>query len=96
MQSEMRKTMRLKDPNRRKRVNVPPPAGVSDGLKLLREKVYLASLAESLDLTPGAVRKWVEVPAERVVAVAGLSGLLPHDLRPDLYAGYRYIGDKKK
>jgi len=44
-----------------------------------------AELARALGITRGAVAKWKQVPAERVLAVERLSGISRHDLRPDIY-----------
>jgi len=47
----------------------------------------LAGLASSLGLTKGAVWQWrmKGIPAERVRRVAEVTGIAPHELRPDVF-----------
>lgn len=45
----------------------------------------LTPLAEALGITVQAVSQWKHVPVERVLAVSALTGLPPHELRPDIY-----------
>ena len=45
----------------------------------------LAGLAAPLGITIQAVSQWDEVPPLRVLAVSRISGVPPHELRPDLY-----------
>jgi DNA-binding transcriptional regulator YdaS (Cro superfamily) len=45
----------------------------------------LAKVAKSLGVTRAAVVKWKTVPAERVVAVEGITGISRERLRPDLF-----------
>lgn len=52
---------------------------------LRRGRGSLAKLADDLGITRGAVVKWHQIPASRVIKVAALTGLSRHDLRPDLY-----------
>ncbi len=44
-----------------------------------------AALARAIGVTPQAVNGWSRVPAERVLAVSGVTGVPTHTLRPDLY-----------
>jgi DNA-binding transcriptional regulator YdaS (Cro superfamily) len=44
-----------------------------------------AELSRALGITRGAVAKWKQVPADRVLAVERISGISRHDLRPDIY-----------
>lgn len=44
-----------------------------------------AALARQLGITPQAVHKWRQVPAERVLAIEQLTGVSRHRLRPDIY-----------
>lgn len=45
-----------------------------------------SKLAEALgDLSSQAVSQWKRIPATRVIAVEGITGIPRHDLRPDLY-----------
>lgn len=43
------------------------------------------ALAARLGITPKAIYQWPYVPAERVGMVAALTGLAPHELRPDVF-----------
>lgn len=59
---------------------------MSSGVELLRmERGLLALVARSLGVTRGAVAKWQQVPASRVVAVEKCTGIPRERLRPDLY-----------
>ena len=42
-------------------------------------------LGQALGITRQAISQWPEVPAERVLEVERLSGVLRHRLRPDIY-----------
>lgn len=42
-------------------------------------------LAEAIGISAQAVSQWDEVPPLRVLAVSRISGVPPHELRPDLY-----------
>ncbi|WP_245216732.1 Cro/CI family transcriptional regulator [Neoroseomonas nitratireducens] len=44
----------------------------------------VAALARALGITKGAVSQWRRVPADRIGAVARLTGIAPHDLDPAL------------
>jgi hypothetical protein len=59
------------------------------GLQALKAKCFMADLAAEIDLTPAALKKWTDVPAELVVRLSDLTGIAPHVLRPDLYADYK-------
>ena len=43
------------------------------------------ALARALGLTKSAVQQWHRIPAHHVPAVAKLTGIDAHKLRPDLY-----------
>lgn len=49
--------------------------------------VIQAELAAKLGVQPPALSKWERgrVPAERVLLVCEITGLHPHELRPDIY-----------
>ena len=47
-------------------------------------------LAKRIGLTHQAIYAWREVPADRVIEVARLTGLRPWDVRPDLYPDPRW------
>lgn len=44
------------------------------------------ALAAALKITRAAVCQWKHVPSERVGAVSKLTGIPPHELRPDLFS----------
>lgn len=57
-----------------------------NGMDLLRSRRgVMAKVADRLGLTRAAVATWKRVPAERVRAVADITGIPLHELRPDLY-----------
>ena len=43
------------------------------------------ALAARLGITPKAIYQWPHIPAERVGAIAELTGIPPHELRPDVF-----------
>lgn len=44
------------------------------------------ALANALGCSPSAISMWKQVPAERVGDVSRATGILPQDLRPDIFA----------
>jgi len=44
-----------------------------------------SAVGRALGITPQAVGQWQRIPAERVLEISRLSGVPPHDLRPDIY-----------
>lgn len=44
-----------------------------------------SAVGRALGISPQAVGQWKRVPAERVIAVEGLSGVSRHRIRPDIY-----------
>jgi transcriptional regulator with XRE-family HTH domain len=52
-----------------------------------RARVTLEQLAAQFEVNKTTVLRWEEgkVPAERVLAVSGATGIPPHMLRPDIY-----------
>lgn len=52
---------------------------------LRAQRGLLSRIAREIGVTRGAVAAWRRVPAERVLAVARITGIPPHELRPDLY-----------
>lgn len=45
----------------------------------------VAKVAKHIGVTYQAVAQWRRVPATRVLKVAEVTGIPPHELRPDLY-----------
>jgi hypothetical protein len=48
-------------------------------------RLSLAEIAKELGITRQAVSGWHAIPAEWVKKIAELTGIPPHQLRPDLY-----------
>lgn len=44
-----------------------------------------AKIARALGITKQAVSQWRRVPAGRVLIVSEITGIPPHELRPDIY-----------
>lgn len=44
----------------------------------------VTKLADAIGVTRSAVSQWDTIPMDRVFAVAGLTGIPAHELRPDL------------
>lgn len=42
-------------------------------------------LAERLGIVPSAVTQWTRVPPRHVRVVAAMTGIPPHELRPDIF-----------
>jgi DNA-binding transcriptional regulator YdaS (Cro superfamily) len=47
-------------------------------------------LADRLSVRRQAIYQWDRVPVERVQAVSSLSGIPPHELRPDIFPPPKY------
>lgn len=62
------------------------------GMDAVRSATTLASLAEKLGITRGAISQWEKVPDERLDAVSEATGIPKHVLRPELYEGYAPVG----
>lgn len=54
---------------------------------LKAERGRLTKLAQAIDVTPGAIAQWSEVPAKRVVKISEVTAIPRQELRPDLYEG---------
>lgn len=52
----------------------------------------VVALADKLGLHPASVSVWKAVPPKHVPAVAALTGLQMHDLRPDLFSDPKLVG----
>ena len=58
-------------------------------LILIRQQRGTAAiLARELGISRVAVWRWAMVPERHVPTVARLTGISPHRIRPDIYAGY--------
>jgi DNA-binding transcriptional regulator YdaS (Cro superfamily) len=51
----------------------------------LRQEFGAAELANRLGITAGAIYQWKRVPEKHVAAVAKLTRMPAHELRPDLF-----------
>lgn len=58
---------------------------VDPAIRRLRDARHMPTIAEKLKIARQAPYAWKRVPALRVQAVARITGLKPHELRPDLY-----------
>lgn len=72
-----------------KRVSTPPEEAV-EALRVLKAGLWVRGLtmsdvAKGLGITRQAVSGWHAIPAEWVKKIADLTGVPPHQLRPDLY-----------
>lgn len=52
---------------------------------LKAERGRVTTLAEILQVSPGAVSQWPEVPPARVLDVERATGISRHELRPDIF-----------
>lgn len=43
------------------------------------------ALARELEISPSAISMWEKVPAERLGAIARVTGIAPEELRPDIF-----------
>jgi DNA-binding transcriptional regulator YdaS (Cro superfamily) len=43
------------------------------------------AIAKALGIQRQAITQWTEVPWNRVLKVAEVTGLTPHEIRPDIY-----------
>jgi transcriptional regulator with XRE-family HTH domain len=72
-----------------KRVSTPPEEAVEALIAvkatLSAKKLSFADVAKGLGITRQAVSGWHAVPAEWVKKISDLTGIPPHELRPDLY-----------
>jgi pyruvate kinase len=61
------------------------PKGVDPAIRRLRNEGKLPLIARRLKIARQAPYGWKRVPPLRVRDVAKITGLAPHELRPDLY-----------
>lgn len=59
--------------------------GVDPAIRRLRDDHHMPTIAEELKIARQAPYAWKKVPALRVQDVARITGIKPHELRPDLY-----------
>lgn len=69
--------------------------GVDPAIRRLRDDRQLPLIAEQLKIARQAPYAWKRVPPLRVQDVARITGLKPHELRPDLYPPPRRRRDCK-
>ena len=61
-------------------------AGIMTGMQRIRaQRGLIALIARELGITGSAISMWVKVPPDRVPAVARITGIPRHQLRPDLW-----------
>ena len=58
---------------------------VDPAIRRLRDDRCMPLIAEKLKIARQAPYAWKKVPALRVQEVARITGIKPHELRPDLY-----------
>lgn len=49
------------------------------------QRLAVTRIAEATGISTAAVSQWKRVPERHVLAVSKITGIAPHDLRPDLY-----------
>lgn len=75
---------------------------VDPAIRRLRETGQMAAIAARLKIARQAPYAWTRVPPLRVLQVARITGLQPHELRPDLYpppsanTSLRHTGRRKR
>lgn len=62
----------------------------SQTYKAIKKKVLEASggcvaLAKELGINSQAISQWERVPASRVGRISAITGMTPHEIRPDLF-----------
>ena len=72
-----------------KRVSTPPEEAI-EALRAVKavlseKKLSFSDVAKGLGITRQAVSGWHAIPAEWVKKISDLTGIPPHELRPDLY-----------
>jgi hypothetical protein len=55
------------------------------GIRKLRAAKAFPAICDELGIARTAPYDWKRVPAKRVLAISRITGLSPHELRPDLY-----------
>jgi len=58
---------------------------IDPAMRRLRDEAWLPKIAETLKIARQAPYAWRQVPHQRVLDVARLTKMKPHELRPDLY-----------
>jgi len=58
---------------------------IDAGMRRVRETGKMAEIAAALGITRQAPYLWDSVPVERVRVVAEITGIKPHELRPDIF-----------
>jgi len=53
--------------------------------RLRQRPQWMREIAERLNIKRQAPYTWWRVPSERVLVVAAVTGMSPHEIRPDLY-----------
>jgi len=53
--------------------------------KALKAAGGVTALAGQLGIVPSAIPQWRRAPAHHCLAIAKLTGISPHELRPDIF-----------
>jgi DNA-binding transcriptional regulator YdaS (Cro superfamily) len=59
-------------------------------IRSLRKQRQMRAIADALNIKRQAPYTWRRVPAEHVLAIAELTGMSPHEIRPDLYPAHLF------
>lgn len=61
----------------------------ASGVEYLKQRFVYSSIAEAIGVTPGAMAQWGDtIPEKYVLPISEATGVPPHMIRPDMYAGY--------
>jgi hypothetical protein len=61
------------------------PVNADRAIVYIRDNRLGAAIAKRLRIQRQAISQWTEVPWNRVLVVAEITGLPPHEIRPDIY-----------
>jgi DNA-binding transcriptional regulator YdaS (Cro superfamily) len=61
------------------------PATSDRAMTFIRANRLNSAIAKRLGITRQALNFWTEVPWNRVLVVSEITGLPPHEIRPDIY-----------
>lgn len=53
--------------------------------RIRAQRGLMAEITRHIGVSTGAVPQWKRVPAEHVETVAEITGIPPHELRPDVF-----------
>lgn len=53
--------------------------------KIVRKAGGASKLAQTLGIKGPSIYSWKRVPADRVIAISQITGISPHEIRPDVF-----------